>query len=100
MSAYIYIGFLVLMFLFGLVRAWSLYAVGVRSGKTLHNRMYNAVVRAPIRFHDTNPKGKLTNISTLTIEVAKLMLIHLNLGSVSTVNISMFSINNVVNCLT
>ena len=56
-SAFIYIGFVVGMFVFGLVRAWSLYAVGVRSSKALHNRMYHSVVRAPIRFHDTNPKG-------------------------------------------
>lgn len=57
-SAYIYMGFLVLMFLVGLIRAWSLYAVGVRSSKTLHDNLYQAVVRAPIRFHDTNPKGE------------------------------------------
>ena len=54
-SAYIYIGFIMCMLLFGLVRTWSLYTVGVRSAKTLHDRLYDAVVRAPIRFHDTNP---------------------------------------------
>ena len=56
-SAYIYIGLVSGMFLCGLIRCWSLYAVGVRSSKTLHDRLYQAVVRAPIRFHDTNSKG-------------------------------------------
>ena len=56
-SAYIYMAFLGLAFLFGLIRSWTLFTLGVRSSKSLHNNLYKAVVRAPIRFHDTNTKG-------------------------------------------
>ena len=56
-SAYIYISFLGLMFLFGLLRSWTLFTIGVRCSKSFHEKLYSAVVRAPIRFHDTNPKG-------------------------------------------
>ena len=41
----------------GLLRAYFFFRMTTRSSTTLHDQMYGAVTRSPIRFFDTNPKG-------------------------------------------
>ncbi|XP_066267633.1 ATP-binding cassette sub-family C member 4-like [Branchiostoma lanceolatum] len=38
-----------------------LFFVAVKSSTNLHNGMFNAIIRAPIRFFDTNPVGRVLN---------------------------------------
>ena len=41
-----------------MARSVLFFYVCVNAAKILHNRMFGAVLRAPIRFFDTNPIGK------------------------------------------
>ncbi|XP_019616414.1 PREDICTED: multidrug resistance-associated protein 4-like [Branchiostoma belcheri] len=45
----------------GLVVTWQLFFLTIQSSKNLHNDMFNAIIRAPIRFFDTNPVGRVLN---------------------------------------
>lgn len=37
------------------------YVIFMRASKTLHNKMFNNILQAPMRFFDTNPSGKYSN---------------------------------------
>ena len=41
-----------------MARSVLFFYICVNAAKILHNRMFGAVLRAPIRFFDTNPIGK------------------------------------------
>ena len=41
-----------------LIRATLFYFIGINASKVIHNRSFHSVLRAPIRFFDTNPVGK------------------------------------------
>ena len=43
---------------FGFVRSLMLFNVLVRCAQTLHNRMFNAILRTHVRFFDVNPIGE------------------------------------------
>ncbi|MEQ2211625.1 hypothetical protein XENOCAPTIV_009697 [Xenoophorus captivus] len=47
--------------LFGFMRNIILFTVLVKSAQTLHNTMFNAILRAPVRFFDINPIGRVLN---------------------------------------
>ena len=42
---------------FVLLRCALFFYVGIHAAQVLHNRMFAAVLRAPVRFFDTNPIG-------------------------------------------
>jgi len=44
--------------LFGFVRNMVMFHVLVKSAQALHNRMFNCILRTPVRFFDVNPIGK------------------------------------------
>ena len=67
-SSYVYMVMLGLMLLVGMVRTWTLSRITMNSSVRLHDRMYAAVVRAPIRFCDTNPKGRHSDDSLNSTE--------------------------------
>uniref|UniRef100_A0AAX7U2Q5 Multidrug resistance-associated protein 4 n=1 Tax=Astatotilapia calliptera TaxID=8154 RepID=A0AAX7U2Q5_ASTCA len=46
---------------FGFVRSLIFFNVLVSSAQTLHNNMFNAILRTPIRFFDINPIGRILN---------------------------------------
>uniref|UniRef100_A0A3Q4H7C3 Multidrug resistance-associated protein 4 n=1 Tax=Neolamprologus brichardi TaxID=32507 RepID=A0A3Q4H7C3_NEOBR len=46
---------------FGFVRSLVFFNVLVSSAQTLHNNMFNAILRTPIRFFDINPIGRILN---------------------------------------
>jgi len=55
----IYGGLVACTLLFSLIRAILFFCVTVKSSKTLHRRMFDAVMRAPIYFFDTHPVGRI-----------------------------------------
>ena len=45
---------------FGFIRNLALFHVLVKSAQALHNRMFYAILRTPVRFFDINPIGEQT----------------------------------------
>ncbi|XP_038063976.1 multidrug resistance-associated protein 4-like [Patiria miniata] len=60
-SAYIYGGFVALLFLLGIIRSILCFRIMIKSSRNLHNRMFKAIIRSPILFFDTNPAGRILN---------------------------------------
>uniref|UniRef100_A0A8C7JLX7 ATP binding cassette subfamily C member 4 (PEL blood group) n=1 Tax=Oncorhynchus kisutch TaxID=8019 RepID=A0A8C7JLX7_ONCKI len=46
---------------FGFLRSLVFFNVLVNSAQTLHNRMFTAILRTPVRFFDINPIGRILN---------------------------------------
>lgn len=57
----VYAGLTMATILFGFLRSLVYFNVLVRSAQTLHNRMFNAILRAPVRFFDIHPIGRILN---------------------------------------
>ncbi|XP_070786421.1 ATP-binding cassette sub-family C member 4-like isoform X1 [Enoplosus armatus] len=47
--------------IFGFIRNLALFHVLVRCAQSLHNRMFTAILRTPVRFFDINPIGRVLN---------------------------------------
>uniref|UniRef100_A0A663F8J0 Multidrug resistance-associated protein 4 n=1 Tax=Aquila chrysaetos chrysaetos TaxID=223781 RepID=A0A663F8J0_AQUCH len=47
--------------LFGIVRSLLVFQVLVNSGQTLHNKMFQSILKAPVLFFDRNPIGRILN---------------------------------------
>ncbi|XP_072319302.1 ATP-binding cassette sub-family C member 4 [Eucyclogobius newberryi] len=45
----------------GFLRNFIMFSVFVKSARTLHNRMFNSILRTPVRFFDINPIGRVLN---------------------------------------
>ncbi|ELT96689.1 hypothetical protein CAPTEDRAFT_132588, partial [Capitella teleta] len=45
----------------GIFKTVSFYRMSIKSSTSLHSKMYNSVIRAPISFFDKNPKGRIIN---------------------------------------
>ncbi|XP_032352663.1 multidrug resistance-associated protein 4 isoform X1 [Camelus ferus] len=57
----IYSGLTVATVLFGLARSLLVFYVLVSSSQTLHNKMFESILRAPVLFFDRNPIGRILN---------------------------------------
>uniref|UniRef100_A0A3B1IZ97 Cystic fibrosis transmembrane conductance regulator n=1 Tax=Astyanax mexicanus TaxID=7994 RepID=A0A3B1IZ97_ASTMX len=57
----IYAGLTVATLIFGFMRSLLMFNAMVRSAQTLHNRMFNCILRTPVRFFDVNPIGRILN---------------------------------------
>lgn len=57
----IYTGLIVGLFVIALIRSMIFYKLAMRSSKSLHNSMFENVIKAPMRFFDTNPSGRILN---------------------------------------
>ncbi|XP_045834036.1 ATP-binding cassette sub-family C member 4 isoform X2 [Meles meles] len=57
----IYSGLTVATVLFGIARSLLVFYVLVHSSQTLHNRMFESILRAPVLFFDRNPIGRILN---------------------------------------
>ncbi|KAM8873018.1 ATP-binding cassette sub-family C member 4 [Synchiropus picturatus] len=57
----IYGGLTAATVVFGFLRNLILFNVLVRSAQALHNQMFNAILRTPVRFFDINPIGRILN---------------------------------------
>nr|XP_006820924.1 PREDICTED: multidrug resistance-associated protein 4-like [Saccoglossus kowalevskii] len=58
---YIYSVLVVSLYTFAILRTYLLFKVCLNASKNLHNRMFEAIIRAPILFYDTNPVGRILN---------------------------------------
>lgn len=58
---YIYGGALALLFLIALARSMLFYKLAMISSQKLHDTMFTSVLKAPMRFFDTNPSGRILN---------------------------------------
>uniref|UniRef100_A0A452VN02 Multidrug resistance-associated protein 4 n=1 Tax=Ursus maritimus TaxID=29073 RepID=A0A452VN02_URSMA len=57
----IYSGLTVATVLFGIARSLLVFYVLVHSSQTLHNKMFESILRAPVLFFDRNPVGRILN---------------------------------------
>ncbi|XP_024119607.1 multidrug resistance-associated protein 4 [Oryzias melastigma] len=57
----VYAGLTASTIVFGFVRNLLLFNVLVRCAQALHNRMFNSILRTPVRFFDINPIGRVLN---------------------------------------
>uniref|UniRef100_A0A673LV24 Multidrug resistance-associated protein 4-like n=1 Tax=Sinocyclocheilus rhinocerous TaxID=307959 RepID=A0A673LV24_9TELE len=53
--------YLVTTIIFGFMRSLFMFNALVSSAETLHNRMFNSILRTPVRFFDINPIGRILN---------------------------------------
>ncbi|XP_003477662.1 ATP-binding cassette sub-family C member 4 isoform X1 [Cavia porcellus] len=57
----IYAGLTVATILFGIARSLLVFYVLVNSSQTLHNKMFESILKAPVLFFDRNPIGRILN---------------------------------------
>ncbi|DAA23778.1 TPA: ATP-binding cassette protein C4-like [Bos taurus] len=57
----VYSGLIVSTILFGITRSLLIFYVLVNSSQTLHNKMLESILRAPILFFNRNPIGRILN---------------------------------------
>ncbi|XP_052455081.1 ATP-binding cassette sub-family C member 4 [Carassius gibelio] len=57
----IYAGLTGATIIFGFMRSLFMFNALVSSAETLHNRMFNSILRTPVRFFDINPIGRILN---------------------------------------
>ncbi|XP_016893938.1 multidrug resistance-associated protein 4-like isoform X2 [Cynoglossus semilaevis] len=57
----IYAGLTAATVFFSFARSLLLFYLLIMSAKILHNQMFDTVLRAPVRFFDTNPVGRILN---------------------------------------
>ncbi|KAK4880096.1 hypothetical protein RN001_008242 [Aquatica leii] len=58
---YIYGGLIIMLFFIALTRSMTFYKLAMISSKNLHNAMFISVIKATMRFFDTNPSGRILN---------------------------------------
>lgn len=49
------------IFVIGIIRSFSFYSICLKSSQRLHDRIFSALIRASMRFFDTNPSGRILN---------------------------------------
>ena len=57
----IYLGLTMFSVLIRFARSFIYRLTTTRSSRNLHDQMYTAVIRSPVRFYDSNPKGRILN---------------------------------------
>ncbi|XP_028724042.1 multidrug resistance-associated protein 4 [Peromyscus leucopus] len=57
----IYAGLTAITVLFGIARSLLVFYVLVNASQTLHNRMFESILKAPVLFFDRNPIGRILN---------------------------------------
>uniref|UniRef100_A0A674EM84 Multidrug resistance-associated protein 4 n=1 Tax=Salmo trutta TaxID=8032 RepID=A0A674EM84_SALTR len=57
----IYAGLTLASVIFGFARSLVMFNVLVKAAQSLHNRMFNSILRTPVRFFDVNPIGRILN---------------------------------------
>lgn len=61
MCIYIQGTLVISIFVVGLIRSFSMYALCVKASENLHTRMFAGVIATKMRFFDTNPSGRIMN---------------------------------------
>lgn len=60
-SIYIYSGLIVGTIIITIIRSFAFFKVAMTASKTLHSKMFSALLEAPMRFFDINPSGRVLN---------------------------------------
>lgn len=60
-AIYIYSGLIVAAIVITLARALLFFKIAMKASKRLHSKMFHALLKAPMRFFDTNPSGRVLN---------------------------------------
>uniref|UniRef100_A0A7N6BYU1 Multidrug resistance-associated protein 4 n=1 Tax=Anabas testudineus TaxID=64144 RepID=A0A7N6BYU1_ANATE len=58
---FVFTGLTAATIVFGFIRNMVLFNVLVRCAQSLHNRMFNSIIKTPVRFFDINPIGRVLN---------------------------------------
>ncbi|CAD6221999.1 GSCOCT00005266001.2-RA-CDS [Cotesia congregata] len=58
---YAYTGIVLSVFVIGITRSLSFYALCVKASQRLHDWSFEALIRTSMRFFDTNPSGRILN---------------------------------------
>ncbi|XP_052753847.1 ATP-binding cassette sub-family C member 4-like [Galleria mellonella] len=58
---YIYTGMVVALVVVSLLRSFMFFSMAMRASTRLHNNMFGAITRAPMRFFHVNPSGRILN---------------------------------------
>lgn len=95
---YIYTSCILLLITMALLRSTAFLQYCLSSSTRLHNNMFRVIVKAPMRFYDTNPSGRVLNrfskdIGAIDERLPVLLLDSMEVSQVSYLNYSFF-INN------
>ncbi|GJQ86164.1 hypothetical protein Trydic_g13443 [Trypoxylus dichotomus] len=60
-AIYIYTGLIVAMIVLAILRSYLFFRSTSNASKRLHDHMFNSLLKAPMRFFDTNPSGRVLN---------------------------------------
>lgn len=60
-AIYVYAGLIAAMIIFAILRSYLFFRSTSKASKNLHDRMFNCLLKAPMRFFDTNPSGRVLN---------------------------------------
>ena len=63
----VYGGITIVSILINFLRSAIFYLICLNASRVLHNRMFAAIIRVPMRFFDTNPSGK-TNCDIFSLQ--------------------------------
>ena len=71
-----YFGLTLMVIVLSFIRCTLIFVLLLRASHVLHNRMFRAVLRAPVHFFDTNPIGNkhYCNSNTLTFKVIVIVI--------------------------
>ncbi|KAL4704833.1 hypothetical protein ACJJTC_001308 [Scirpophaga incertulas] len=58
---YIYTGMVIALVVISLLRSFMFFSMAMRASTRLHNNMFGAITRAPMRFFHLNPSGRILN---------------------------------------
>ncbi|XP_049887227.1 ATP-binding cassette sub-family C member 4-like isoform X2 [Pectinophora gossypiella] len=58
---YIYSGMVIALVIVSLLRSFMFFSMAMRASTRLHNNMFAAITRAPMRFFHVNPSGRILN---------------------------------------
>lgn len=58
---YIYSVIVASIFIIALIRSYTFYTICMRCSQRLHDLVFGALIRANMRFFDTNPSGRILN---------------------------------------
>lgn len=58
---YIYTGMVIALVVVSLLRSFMFFTMAMRASTRLHNNMFSAITRAPMRFFHVNPSGRILN---------------------------------------